>query len=56
MDNVIHALIEADLRKSFQRYGLEGTEEKVNQNYKECPQVKEQYLEVYREILTRKKP
>jgi hypothetical protein len=55
MDKVIEIMIEQDIIKCLNYYGIEGTQEKIIDLYKHNLSIRDAYLRVYNEILKRKK-
>ena len=54
MNNInifIYYSIAKDIKKCFNIYGIEGTEQKINELYELMPEVKRQYLDVYNYFL-----
>ena len=52
MDILIREMFKQNLRKSFQHFGIEGTEDKIKELWINHPEIIKQYLEVYREVIT----
>ena len=55
MDILIREMFKQNLRKSFQHFGIEGTEDKIKELWINHPEIIKQYLEVYRELITGRK-
>lgn len=51
MENYTKVAIAQNIKDSFQKFGLEGTEDKINEIWKDTPVTKGMYLEVYKELI-----
>lgn len=51
MEKIIELQARENLKDSISRFGLEGTEQKINEMYRLCPGAKTFMLEVLKKIL-----
>ena len=58
INNYINKIIDESaryhLKRAFQRWGIERTEEKLKELYKHMPVILEKYLQIYRTIIREK--
>lgn len=54
IDLIIKDMAQKSLFKSFKRNGIEGTEDKIKETYKNLPKIRKILLEEYNRIIKRK--